>query len=135
MPRVREHHLVNLENRNVGMGKEIVKQPAVKPSRPALSELGNKIDESRNHITKPPSDFPQKLIEPHKSLRNENLVRKEKTVAVKSPIPKTTAKLENETQKHCELVAYSTKQLVDAEEQFDKADPLLVAEYVQDIYR
>lgn len=136
MSRVREQHLANIENRNVGVGKDGVKEPAVKPSRPALGELGNKIDQSRrNHIAKPRSDFPQQLNEPHKLLRNENLVRKEKTAVSKSPIPKPTAKLENETQKQCELVAYSTRQLVDAEEQLDKGDPLLVAEYVQDIYR
>lgn len=129
----REHHIVDRENVNIRPGKNVAtKQPAVKPRRPALGEVGNKLNATKKD---PVVKVPQKLAEPARAAPKENLVKKSKTEIPqfrnKSPVQKPKQKTE-EADKKCEAVAYSTTQLVDIE---DKGNPSLVVEYVEDIYR
>lgn len=120
-------------------GKNFIAKPlATKSSRPALGEVSNKIDEIQKirlqkltvndvHLKKP-----TQLKEiPTKKIDNKNVG----CLKLKSPLQKPKPTIDLEINKKCEKkVAYSSRRLVDVEEQ-DKGDPLLVAEYVQDIYR
>lgn len=128
---------INRENLNVRPGKDaLIKPAALKPSRPALGEVGNKID----HIQKARITTKQALdVGQKKPLVKENVPKKNKavvssTVAIRSSAPKPSPKCEETSKKCNKIMAYSTKQLDDVNEQPDKKDPLLLAEYVEDIY-
>lgn len=129
--------LSNRENLNTRPGKEaLIKPAALKHSRRALGEVGNKLEQiQKNRAAKPALEVGLK-----KPLVKENVAKKNKSVlpplAIRSPAQKPQPKLLAEvTSKFEKIVAYSTKQLDVVDEQPDKKDPLLVVEYVQDIYR
>lgn len=129
---------INRENLNVRPGKDaLIKPAALKPSRPALGEVGNKIDHiQKTRTTKQALDVSQKkpLVKENVAKKNKAVVSSSSSVAIRSSAPKPSPKCE-ETNKKCEkIMAYSTKQLDDVNEHPDKKDPLLLAEYVEDIY-
>lgn len=157
---VRQPHIENRENLNARPGKEFqTKQPAVKPKRPALGEVGNKLhglQAQQNVCMKKEPVYQSCLTKKLQSTtttvtvqRKESLVKKTtcvKTIAVKTdkstvvtktsvtPVKKTTVLDKEEI--ITKVAAYSTVRLdgvvdVDAG---DRGDPLLVADYIRDIY-
>lgn len=127
----RTTHVVNRENLNARPGKNVHMKPAVAKPRPALDEIGNKIGQiQKNHNTKQTLDVKKPVV-------NKSVVQKKKIVPPSLPSKSLTDKSEAkiEASKKCEkVIAYSTRQLDDVDEQ-KKGDPLLVTEYVQDIYQ
>lgn len=137
MPRVRDKVSANCENQHVRPGKEVLnKQLAIKPTRPVFGEVGNKIGEiKKNRSEKPIDGILKNLHVPVNATKKE----KKTTNIEKSPVNnKLKPKLGEEKNKKRENEAYSTKKLNDYEEHGAKSkerDPLLLTEYVPDIYR
>lgn len=123
MPRLKENYRApaNLENVTARPGKGAVPKPAVKLRRPALGDLGNRIQNANTGAPKAPA--PQRKVE--------------KEVPAPLLITSTPKKAEPGAVKEgkSEVIAYSANRLKDVEEQAEGSDPQLVAEYVEDIYR
>lgn len=139
MLRTRDNTVANRENANIRVGKDALIKPAVggKPSRPALGEVGNKLLQQRNRAIKPTTTTTAICVKKPQLIR-EDVIKKENTsepaLTIKSPAQKI-APIRPVSVKKCDkVVAYSTKQLDVVEEQSEKGDPLLLVEYVQDIY-